>query len=325
MTTTADTSTPPLPHDEIKLWRVLYAVFGLLAFALQDALIKDMSVTYPVLQLLTIRSLIVLLTIATLALLIGGFRLLKTSRPGLLMIRGVFAFCAFTLYYIALSKLPLADGAAIYMTAPLFVTALSVPLLGEQVGVHRAAAVMTGFIAAIIMISPGSSIFQAAAVLPLFSAMLYAFIPVINRHIGLREHPLTMGVYTMLSYMILSALAGILIHTQDWGVSDTHLFADIFRHWRPMATGDTILITFSGLLFVAGLLGLTQSYRLLPVSIVAPFEYSYLVWATAIGYVAFSEVPQLRTIIGGLVIVACGCYIALREGRSAKPATKKTR
>ncbi len=306
------------PGNDIKMWRVLYAVFGLLAFAIQDALIKDMTVTYPVLQLLSIRSVVVLLTIGAIALVVGGVSLLKTSRPGLLMLRGVFAFFAFTLYYIALAKMPLADSAAIYMTAPLFVTALSVPLLREQVGMHRATAVTIGFIAAIVMIGPGSTIFQAAAILPLFSAMLYAFIPVINRHVGVREHPLTMGVYTMLSYMVLSALTGILIHMQDWGIAETHLFANIFRHWRPMATGDMIFIVLSGCIFVAGLLGLTQSYRVLPVSIVAPFEYSYLIWATAIGYIAFSEVPQLRTIIGGLVIVACGCYIALRENRSVE-------
>ena len=319
MTTTADTnSSRPDPGNDIKLWRVLYAVFGLLAFAIQDALIKDMTVTYPVLQLLTIRSVVVLLTIGAIALIVGGVRLLKTSRPGLLMLRGVFAFFAFTLYYIALAKMPLADSAAIYMTAPLFVTALSIPLLREQVGIHRAAAVIIGFVAAIVMINPGSSIFQATAVLPLFSAMLYAFIPVINRHVGVREHPLTMGIYTMLSYLVLSVVTGILIHTQDWGIAEAHLFANIFQHWRPMATGDKILIIVSGFIFVTGLLGLTQSYRLLPVSIVAPFEYSYLVWATAIGYVVFSEIPQMRTIIGGLIIVACGCYIALRENRSAE-------
>jgi len=135
MTPTADTdSSRPNPGNDIKLWRALYAVFGLLAFAIQDALIKDMTVTYPVLQLLTIRSVVVLLTIGALAVIVGGVRLLKTSRPRLLMLRGVFAFFAFTLYYIALAKMPLADSAAIYMTAPLFVTALSIPLLREQVG-----------------------------------------------------------------------------------------------------------------------------------------------------------------------------------------------
>lgn len=304
-------------HQPASSWAVLYIVFGLLAFAIQDALIKDLSQTYPVLQLLTIRSLFVLLLLLLLTVSVGGLRLLKTGRVIVLMSRGVFAFFAFTLYYLALSQIPFAEGAAVYMTAPLFVTALSVPLLKETVGIHRILAVIVGFLAAITMINPGSAVFQIAAGLPLISAMLYSFIPIINRHIGRREHALTMGVYTMLSYLLLSLAASLVVHVVRVDVDSNNVFSNLLRLWPPIGLREIATVFISGALFVFGLLGLTQAYRLLPVSIVAPFEYSYLVWATAIGYVAFNEIPTLRTFLGGIVIVGCGCYIAFRERHSA--------
>ncbi len=306
----------PSSQAAASTWCVLFIVFGLLAFAIQDAIIKGLSQTYPVLQLLTIRSAIVMFLLLILTISIGGIDLLKTRRLPVLMSRGVFAFFAFTLYYLALSKLPLAEGAAVYMTAPLFVTALSVPLLGEKVGIHRTVAVIAGFIAALMMINPGSAIFQVAAMLPLISAMLYSFIPIINRHIGRREHPLTMAVYTMLSYLLLSLVASLLVHVIRLDVNSQSVLSGLLDIWPPMDFSDVLAIFCSGALFVLGLLGLTQSYRLLPVSIVAPFEYSYLIWATVIGYVAFNEIPSLRTLIGGIVIVGCGCYIAFRDNRS---------
>jgi len=236
-------------------WSVLYAVLGLLAFAIQDAIIKQLSVDYPVLQLLAVRGAVVFLSMVLLVFVVGGWPLFKSARPSPLLLRGVFAFFAFTIYYLALSKIPFADGAAVYMTAPLFVTALSIPLLGERVGIHRVLAVLVGFVAALVMINPGSTVFQPAAALPLFSAMLYAAIPIINRHVGLSQHPLTMGFYTTASYLALCLLAGLLVHSFDWSISDTSVFSNLFQSWRSMSLPALALTTVSGLLLCWGCLG----------------------------------------------------------------------
>jgi len=300
------------------LYGVLYVVFGLLAFAIQDAIVKALTKHYPVLELLTVRSIVVLLGLVVLMKTIGasssrGVSLFKTPTPALLMSRGAFAFFAFTAYYLALSQIPLADAAAVYMTAPLFVTALSVPLLGEKVGVHRVLAVIVGFLAAIMMIRPGSSVFQMAATLPLFSAMCYAFIPIINRRVGLSQPALTMAFYTILCYLLLCVVAFFLVHNIRWSVDSDSVLANLVAHWQPMSLVHLLWCVVSGLFFIGGLLGLTHSYRLLPVSVVAPFEYSYLIWATALGWLIFRESPGLHTIAGGLVVVLCGCYITYRE------------
>lgn len=304
------------------LYGVLYVVFGLLAFAIQDSIIKRLTADYPVLELLTVRSVVVLLGLAVISAIVAGrgrrMSLFKTTKPGLLMLRGAFAFFAFTAYYLALAKMQIADAAAIYMTAPLIVTALSVPLLGERVGVHRAAAVLVGFFAAIAMIRPGSNVFQTAALLPLFSACAYAFIPIINRRVGLSQPALTMGLYTIICYLMLCLVSFVLVHTIAWKIDEQSVFANLVQHWLPMSPLHIAMTIVSGLFFIAGLLGLTQSYRLLPVSIVAPFEYSYLIWATLLGWLVFSELPGLPTIIGGMLIVLCGCYVTYREHSAVK-------
>ena len=230
------------------LFGVIYAVLGLLAFAIQDSIIKQLTAHYPVLELLSLRSGVVLLGLIAIILIFGRggdgadgrtrVSLFRTSRKGLLLLRGSFAFVAFTAYYLALSRMPIADAAAIYMTAPLFVTALSVPFLREKVGLHRAAAVLVGFAAAIAMIRPGSSVFQMVAVLPLFSAITYSFIPIINRRIGMSEPALTIGFYTIVSYLSLCLIAFFIVHLIDWRIDERNLFANLGQRWQPMSISD---------------------------------------------------------------------------------------
>lgn len=303
------------------LFGVVYVLLGLLAFAIQDSIVKQLTADYPVLELLTLRSIVVQLGLIIIILVVSrkgavgptGRSLFHSSKPFLLLLRGTFAFFAFTVYYLALSRMPIADAAAIYMTAPLFVTALSVPFLKEKVGLHRAAAVIVGFVAAIAMIRPGSSVFQVVAVLPLFSAITYAFIPIVNRKVGMSQPALTMAFYTITSYLFLCLVSYFLVHFFSWQIDPENVFANLTEHWRPMSFVHLFWTIVSGLFFICGLLGLTQSYRLLPVSIVAPFEYSYLIWATLLGFLVFGEFPGPHTLLGGLVIVLCGCYITYRE------------
>jgi drug/metabolite transporter (DMT)-like permease len=232
--------------------------------------------------------------------------------------RGTLAFLAFTTYYLALQKIPLADAAAVYMTAPLFVTLLSALILRERVGLYRWAAVLIGFMAVIYMLKPGSSIFQLASAMPLFSAFCYSFIPIINRRIGTSQSALTMGIYAIMIYLILILVTSLLVYAIPQPDTDSDILLSLFRPWQLFTATDLWINLLSGCLFTVGLLGITQAYRIAIVSTVAPFEYSYLIWASLIGYLYFGDVPGRETIIGGLVVVACGCFIIYRENRSKK-------
>ncbi|UCH38637.1 MAG: DMT family transporter [Gammaproteobacteria bacterium] len=283
------------------------------AFATQDSIIKLLSERYSVIEILMIRLAIVLTLLLAVALVWQGPGILRTRRPRLMFARGVLAFFAFTTYYIALSAIPLAEAAVVYMTAPLFVTLLSALILRERVGLHRWSAVVIGFGAVVYMLDPGSSLFRIEAAMPLFSALCYALIPIINRHIGLSEHALTMGIYTTASYFVLMGLTSLVITSLPAPATGNATLQGVFQDWVTLQAADWWLLLLAGAIFTLALLGITQAYRIAVVSTVAPFEYSYILSASLIGYVMFEDVPGPRTMIGGAIIIASGCYIILRE------------
>lgn len=298
---------------------MLFAAAALLAFAIQDTLVKSLSANYPVMQLLTIRTVVVVFLLIAAGLWFYGSWIVKTNNPKPMLIRGVLAFFAFSSYYLSLSQIPLADAAAIYMTAPLFVTLLSIPLLRERVGFHRWAAIVTGFIAVVFMLKPGTGLFQFMAALPLFSAVCYAMIPIINRRIGYSQHVLTMSIYTTSSYLMLALIAAVLIHIlPPPGENSPLLVKMLLARWQIPTAIDFAMIAASGVIFVFGLMGITHAYRVAAVSVVAPAEYSYLIWTSVLGIVIFNDFPDFRVVSGSAVVVAAGLYVMYRERKLAE-------
>ena len=304
---------------------IAFCLVALLAFAVQDSIVKSLSARYPVLQVLGLRSILVLIVLILVGLYVHGTGILKTSQPKPMLVRGALAFLAFTTYYLALSRIPLADAAAVYMTAPLFVTMLSALLLGESVGWHRWMAVLVGFAAVLVMLNPGSSLFRIEAAMPLFSALCYAMIPILNRKIGLSERVLTMAIYTTAAFLVLCMTASVLVHALPPTIAGEGFTATVLRRWSWPTAGDLLLIALSGAVFTIALLCITQAYRIAIVSTVAPFEYSYLVWASLLGFLVFGDVPAARTVIGSSAVVVCGCYILYRERMRYRVKPLKTR
>lgn len=297
---------------------MLFAAGSLLAFAVQDTLVKSLSATYAVMQLLTIRTMVVVFLLTATGLWIYGSWIVKTDNPKPMLIRGVLAFFAFSSYYLSLSQIPLADAGAIYMTAPLFVTLLSIPLLRERVGLHRWAAIVIGFLAVVFMLKPGTGLFQLMAALPLFSALCYAMIPIINRRIGYSQHVLTMSIYTTTSYLTLAVISAVIIHFLPPADDASPLLVKmLLARWQIPTVIDFAMIVASGVIFVFGLMGITHAYRIAAVSVVAPAEYSYLIWTSVLGFVVFNDFPDLRVIFGSIVVVAAGLYVMYRERKLA--------
>ncbi|MEM6985688.1 MAG: DMT family transporter [Pseudomonadota bacterium] len=289
-----------------------FIVLAMLMFACQDVLLKRVSEALPVLQLLAVRTAMVcVLLIAIIALFQRAAW--RPKRLGPLLLRGTLAFLAFSSYYLALAFIPLAEASAVYMSAPLFVTALSVPLLGERIGVHRLLAVVLGFVGVMIVINPGANLFRIESAVPLFSAMCYALIPIITRRTAQDEMALTMALYTALPYLAwILAVSALFGHTDNTG-SGASIMANITSAWRPVTLEQAATLAVTALFFTGGLLSITEAYRVAAVSSLAPFEYSHLVWSTTLGFLVFQDWPAPATLLGGAVIVACGCYVAYRE------------
>lgn len=296
----------------------LMLVTALFAFALQDVIVKGLSDQYAVIQILTIRIAVVLFIFLIACRFSQGMHILSNRHWPVLLARGVLAFMAFTSYYLALAKIPMANASAVYMTAPLFVTALSIPLLGERVGTHRLLAVLIGFCAVLLVVNPGSSLFRIESALPLFSALCYAMLPIITRRIGLSAHVLAMATYNSISYLICCLILAVFIYLYPATQESPTLWKSIATIWTVPGARDTGLMILSGVIFSFAILCITQAYRIASVSAVAPFEYTYLLWSIVLGYLAFGEMPASRTLLGGAIIVASGIYVLYRENRQSQ-------
>jgi len=156
------------------------------------------------------------------------------------------------------------------MTAPLFVTALSVPLLGERVGLHRWCAVVIGFIAVVVMFNPGSGLFQPIAMLPLVSALFYSFIPIITRQFNAQENTLTIAFYTVSSYAVLCVVLSVLVHVFPASGNDGSVWEIVAQPWKDISARGWFLVLLSSVMFTAGLLCITIAYRSSQVSLLAP-------------------------------------------------------
>ncbi|MCI0430920.1 MAG: DMT family transporter [Rhodospirillales bacterium] len=225
----------------------------------------------------------------------GGLALLRTERLGAHIGRAAMGFGAMICFFTAFSLMPLADVVAISLSAPIFITALSVPLLAEQVGPRRWAAVMVGFLGVLVMVRPGgASLIEPVALLPLTGAVLYALALIAMRKLGATERATTTVFYFTLVCTALSGLAQPFV-------------------WRMPDLPDFVLLVCVGLLGGSAQLLMTQSLRIAPAAVVAPFDYSALVFSIGFGFAFWGEVPDWMLLLGAAIVVASGLYILHRE------------
>lgn len=234
---------------------------------------------------------------AMLVFLVSSQRRLWLRRPrgpGLQLIRAVLLMGATALFFAALRVIDLAEAVAVNFVAPLMVVVFSVVLLGEKVGPRRWGAVGVGFLAILIILRPGTGVFQWASLLVVGAAACNALHQLVTRKLSVIDHPMTT--------LFISGLVGAVC-----------LSAIVPFHWR-----DPDLLGW-GLMVGIGMLGAMSHYTLIrafqyaPASMLAPFGYTQIVVATVIGYVVFDNFPDLWTIFGALLIIASGLYVAYRE------------
>ena len=274
---------------------IVCMVAGAAVFATMDALVKWLVATYPVIQITAFRSAFALVVVPV--LLAGGGRgQLRTRRPWAHGLRSVIGLIAIACFFEALNRLPLAQVTGIFFAAPLAMTALSVPLLKERVGPRRWAAVAVGFAGVLMIVRPDSAELNSGIIAALAGTALYAMVMVLIRDMSRTEKTVTIVFWFSLSSTLVSgAMAPF--------------------HWVPPSPLDFALLAAVGLLGGAGQLLATQAVRLAPVSVVAPFDYLHLVFASAYGWVLWRDWPTASTLAGSAVIMACGLYVLHREAK----------
>ena len=278
---------------------ILTICAGVAFLVLNDAIAKVLTDRYDPIQIIFLRNLIAVPMIAALVLLLRGSHALRTRHLGLHALRGLLMLLGAYLYFTSLRFLPLAEATALIFSAPIFITALSVPLLGEAVGWRRWGAVILGFIGVLVIVQPGAVGFQPASLLPVAAAFLYSLFMVSARWIGPNEGIWTMMLFVVLFPMVYAAPFALLA-------------------WVPVQADDLWLFVAIAIFGSLGITLIGQAFRLAPAAVVAPFDYTALVWAAALGWLIWGDLLVFSTIVGALIIVASGIIIVLREAARPK-------
>jgi drug/metabolite transporter (DMT)-like permease len=293
---------------------ILFLCLGIFIFTIQDAIIKQISGSYPVTEVVAIRSLVALPILACVVHVETGLSAIFSSRAGWLTIRALILFLSYTTYYLAFPVLPLAEAVALFFTAPLLITVLAGPFLGERIGWRAWLAVTAGFAGVLIMLRPGTALFEPAALLSLLSALLYAVAALMTRRLGNTEKASVMTFYSVWVYLVGAVGLALILDAADSTGSHPSL-AFLLRPWTIPGSGDFLLMAACGLIAAVAMTLLTTAYRVAPAHVVAPFEYTGILWLPLWGFLFFAEIPQWTTALGTLLIVASGIAVLRGEGR----------
>lgn len=300
---------------------ILSLCLGVLVFSLQDPLVKAVSSGYPVTEVMAIRSIVALPILVVLVHADVGLSAILSKRFGLLTIRAFIQFTSYTVYYLAIAALPLADAVALYFMAPLFIMALAGPYLGERVSWRTLATVLIGLSGVVVMVRPGGAgLFDWAALLSLGSAALYGFSQLMARKIGDTESSTVMAFYQNGAYLVGAAVLAGTFHLAGINHAVHPSVEFLVRPWIWPTLPDFLKMAACGFVASAGMILLSQGYRLAPANRVATFEYTGILWSPLWGFLFFAEVPRSTTVIGAALIIGAGLLaLNVERRKSAAP------
>ena len=290
--------TPRLPERQTQVAPAIVCMLcGAAILTLNDALIKGLAETYPTGELLFIRGIFVWPWILIFAWRSGGLASLRIHNVKGQALRGICVIASAFLFINGLRHLTLADAIAVSFTGPLFITAMAPLLLGEKVGWRRWMAVILGFAGVVFMLRPGGEVLQWAIVFPLGAAICGGMRDLITRRIAGTET--TVAVLAVTTTVVL--LAG--------------LATAPFTEWVLPRLTEIVTFAISGALIAVAHTLMIEAFRRGEATLVAPFKYSSLLWATTFGFLMFGDLPDRWTIAGASIIVLAGLYVFYREAQ----------
>lgn len=261
---------------------------------MSDVTAKYLSATLPSIEITWLRFLVFFL-IMTPGMVPGSpFYALRSDRPRLQLMRGLVLLGSSLFFITGLRYLPIAEASATGFVSPLFVTALGIVFLGERVGLRRWIATAVGLLGVLIILRPGTAAFHAASFFPVISALSWAITLVMTRMMSGRDPAITTMTY--------SAIMGVSVLT---------LLVPFV--WVAPSWHDVLLGIFIGVASTLGQWIVVLAFRYADASVLAPFQYTQLLWVSILGFLVFGEVPDIWTVVGAVFIVATGLYTAHRE------------
>ena len=270
-------------------------LLSVILFSMIDATVKWLGGTYPTQQIMFFRCLVAMIPVAIIIYTRGGLSILKTRQASMHILRSVLGISAMGFAFYAFSLMRLADAISILHTTPLFMTALSVLILGEKVGRYRWLAVIAGFAGMLIVVRPGEGMLESGSFFMLIAALLISFTTIIIRHLSAKDDPVCITFYFTVTGIVVSAI-GIVIFG-----------------WKSPPPGDWFFLIAVGLFGGLAQYLMTLSYRHSEIAVVAPLKYLSIAFGGVLAYFIWIEIPDFQSLTGILIIVASGLYTLHRE------------
>ena len=302
---------------------ILCLVGALGALTVSDSIIKWLSPQLPLHQITLLRSCFALIAVLVIVQLEGGLVTLKTRRPAMHLARGALLVVANMFFFLGLAAMPLAETVSLFYTAPLFICMLSQPVLGETVGLRRWLVIVVGLLGVLIMLRPGSEVFQAVSLLPIMAALCYAAMTMMTRKLGIRESGGALTFYIQVAFIVISTLTGLAIGDGKLDQFDNPSLEFLTRAWLWPDTAQWQLLLACGLIVALGGYLLSQAYRLGEAPAVAPFEYASLPFALVVGFYLWGDWPDWPAFIGTGLIIGSGLLVMYLENREMRRLPRK--
>ena len=269
------------------------AAFGSSAM---NGMIREASADIHAFEIAFFRNVFGLVALAPMLLKAGLRTTFRTSRPGLHVLRGLLNAVAMLSFFYAVTITPLATVAALGFTAPLFAAVLAIPFLGERPGWRRWAGLLVGFIGALVIIRPGLEDVSFGALMVLLSSLAWAGALIIIKILARTDTSLTITIFAAIFLTPVTGIAALFF-------------------WTTPAAFTWLLLVGIGVFGSLTQWSIAQAFHEADATVVLPFDFTKLLWAAAIGYVVFNEVPDPLALLGGGIILTSVTYVAYRERR----------
>lgn len=277
----------------------LLALLSFAIFATHDVVVKFLGAEYHAIQIIFFAGLFGVPLVFLMLIRDRGDGDLRPRRPGWMVLRTVAVVVTGVTAFYAFSVLPLAETYAILFAAPLLITVMAIPILGEKVGLRRGLAVLAGLTGVLIVLRPGVQELSLGHLAALTAAVGGALASVVVRKIGAEERAAVLLLYPMLANLAVLGAALPLVY-------------------RPMPVGHLGLMAVIAAMGLVATFTIIAAYRAAEAVVVAPMQYSQMIWAVIFGSVMFDETVDGMTILGAAVIIGSGIYIVMREARKAR-------
>ena len=270
-------------------------IISMFCLSVNDVMVKGLNQSFPVWEVIFFRAFSGIL-ISLGLVLIFGWKTLRTKKPIRHFVRAFSAVGCVVFYFFGLKYLLLTENISIVHSAPIIAALLAVPILGERLGFHRMGAIIVGFVGVIIIVKPGTDIFKYASLLPLMSALFMASVYLSTRSLMNTDTSIAIIFYYSFSLFITS----MIFFPNDFVIP---------------SISQLIPLMSLGVMGTLGHYFMSQAAKNAEVVVISPFEYTSFIFVGVMGYFFYNEIPNSSIVIGGLLIILGGVYIAYRENK----------